>query len=154
MPSYVTPRVRPSAHDRKSDESCVERDQEQHVFVTSLTEENIAEIHNVVTKSSLHQGPDSHTPHLDDLKEYVKQDEPSGPQSVPLSVCFKNVSTFGSSAGSTTVKTLKDAIWRTLTLQDIYEWTLKRVLAPDREKGGRALIHDFSGVVRNGQMML
>ena len=151
MPSYFPPRLS-SFHQDVGHKSESERDQEQHVFITS--EPEIAEIHQVVTNHSTHPGvvqPDSP---LADLEKYVRTDDPAGPQALPLSVCFKNVTTYGRSLGSSSVKTLGHAVWRTLTMQDIYEPTLKKWLHHRSAADERALIRDFSGVVRNGEMML
>jgi hypothetical protein len=88
------------------------------------------------------------------LEEYLRKEQQNTTRPLPLSVCFKNLSTYGRPGGSVPVKTLKHAIWRTLTFQDVYEWTLKRYISPTKVEDGHALIRDFSGVVRNGEMML
>lgn len=110
------------------------------------TEHAVADIHRVITET--HDNPK-----FRNLEKYLEDDE-GGPRSAPLSVCFKSVTVYGRPGGAAPVKTLGDAIWRTLTLQDIYELTLKRFVSPIKAETGQALIRDFSGVLRNGQMML
>lgn len=137
--------------------TAVEHDQDQdpHVFVTDEAEDTVTGLHKALSRHSRHQSSGS----FDDFEKYLQRgsdnpDAPSRPDPVPLSVCFKSVTTYGKQGGPTAVKTLKDAIWRTLTCQDIYEATLKRWVSPDKVENGQALIKDFSGVVRNGEMML
>ena len=54
----------------------------------------------------------------------------------------------------TDVKTLGTALWRTLTFQDVYEWTIQPWLSRKEPQSGRPLIRDFSGAVRSGEIML
>lgn len=148
MPSYLPPRLHSfSQHGEHKSES--ERDQEQHVFVTSEAE--VAEIHHVVTN---HSAALDKSPHLAEFEKYVRDSDQAGSRPLPLSVCFKNVTTYGHARGSSNVKTLGKALWRTLTLQDIYEATVKKLSRAKNGSDGFKLIRDFSGVVRNGEMML
>ena len=148
MPSYFPPRLSSFQQDA-SHKSESERDQEQHVF--AISEPEVAKIHKTVTN---HSNPGAPSPHLEELEKYIRSNDPAGPQALPLSVCFKNLTTYGQPLGSTSVKTLGKAIWRTLTMQDIYEATLKKLVHRNAGNRGHALIRDFSGVVRNGEMML
>lgn len=117
-----------------------------HVLVTSDAEDAVAELHRAITKDL--------DPALSGLDQYLRDYNRAGSHPVSLSVCFKSVTTYGQPGGARPVKTLRDAIWRTFTLQDIYEGTFKRILRPTKVEEGQALIRDFSGVVRGGEMML
>jgi len=153
MPSYLPPRNRTTSHDHRL-ESESDEDQTHHVHVTSQNEDAIAELHRTVTKQSRKIAIDELDPAFADFEKYLRSDDQSGPQPIPLSVCFKSVTTYGQPGGAAGVKTLKDAIWRTLTFRDVYESVHKRVFSSKRVEDGQPLIRDFSGVVRNGQMML
>ncbi|KAM6508779.1 ATP-binding cassette transporter snq2 [Fusarium solani] len=102
-----------------------------HVIVSQEAEEAIAELHNTITNES--------DPRISELGKYLRNDQQSRIRAFPLSVCFKSVSAYGQSGG---------------IARDAYEWTFKRVISPDRGEKGQALIRDFSGVVRSGEMML
>ncbi|KAK6725417.1 hypothetical protein SNK04_004222 [Fusarium graminearum] len=117
-----------------------------HVTIDDETEHAVAGLHKAVTEPHVNSA-------VEDLEKYLQNDQTT-PGPPPLSVCFKSVTTYGRAGGAAPVKTLKEAIWRTLTFQDIYEVTLKKIVSPAKAEDGRPLIRDFSGVVRNGQMML
>ncbi|KAH7115454.1 ABC-2 type transporter-domain-containing protein [Dactylonectria estremocensis] len=148
MPPFLPPlRLANSNHGPGFQAPEREADQISHVFATREAEETIAELHNAITNES--------DPTFSALGKYLRDEQQSRIQAFPLSVCFKSVSTYGRPGGTAPVKTLKDAIWRTLTFQDVYEWTfIKRVISPAKVYNGQALIRDFSGVVRNGEVML
>ncbi|SPO07766.1 probable ATP-binding multidrug cassette transport protein [Cephalotrichum gorgonifer] len=154
MPSYLFPLNRASAPEQSSDAAQNEGDHTSHVDVTDEAEDVIAELHHTITGQSFNTSKEDHGGAFAGFEAYLRGDGQTGPQSIPLSVCFKSVTTYGQQQGTTFAKTVKDAIFRTLTLQDIYEWTLKRVISPVRAENGRALIRDFTGVVRSGEMML
>ena len=122
------------------------------VHVTPGAEDAVAKLYRTITNQS--QESSDISPAVAELEVYLQQDQQDGGQPLPLGVCFKSITTYGRPGGATPVKTLKDAIWRTLTFQDIYEWTFKRIVSPSKVEDGHALIRDFSGVVKNGQMML
>lgn len=143
MPAYPPVRHGSSHHGLEPQQR--DPDQISHVDVSVEAEDTIADLHQTITIED---------PVFSDLKKYLNDDQGSRPQPFPLSVCFKSVSTYGRPGGAAPVKTLKDAIWRTLTFQDVYEWTFKKLISPDKIENGQALIRDFSGVVRNGEMML
>jgi ATP-binding cassette, subfamily G (WHITE), member 2, SNQ2 len=159
MPTYVLPhRNEPHGGGGELDRG---QHQDAHVFVTAEAEDTITELHRVISRQSKSQekgGIDekTHVTTFEDFERYLLGGgyDSAKPEPVPLSVCFKSVTTYGRQGGPKTVKTLKDAVWRTLTGRDIYEATLRRIISPDRVEDGQALIKDFSGVVRNGQMML
>ena len=127
-----------SAHDLE--------DTIEHVTVSEEREDRIATLHRAITE------PHDNTA-FESLEKYLQEDE-AWPGPPPLSVCFKSLTTYGQPGGAAPIKTLKDAIWRTITLQDIYELTIKRLVSPVKVENGQALIRDFSGVLRNGEMML
>lgn len=145
MPSFPqsrlkTSNVAPEIHSEH------DGDDASHVFVTSDAQDAVAELHRAITNDL--------DPALSSLDQYLRDYNWAESHPVSLSVCFKSVTTYGQPGGAKPVKTLKDAIWRTLTLQDIYERTFKRILRPTKVEEGQALIRDFSGVVRGGEMML
>lgn len=127
-------------------------EEECKVHVTPGAEDAVARFYRTITNQS-QESPDIN-PAVAGLEAYLQQEQPDGVPPLPLGVCFKSITTYGRPGGATPVKTLKDAIWRTLTFQDIYEWTFKRIISPSKIEDGHALIRDFSGVVKNGQMML
>lgn len=154
MPSFLYPLHRASTtHEPPVEPAQREDDGVSHVAGTAEDEEAVAELFKTITgKTEPAEKAGAAAGSFAGFESYVRQDEHS--QSVPLSVCFKNVTTYGRHEGASAAKTLKDSIVRTLTLQDIYEWTLKRLISPEKVENGRALIRDFTGVVRNGEMML
>lgn len=124
------------------------------VQVSHEHQDAIAEIHRTLTEKShpgAHQG--SSEPHSSFDKFLAEQIE-SGKKRSNLGVCFQSLSTWGDGNDHVDVKTLATALWRTLTLQDIYEWTIQPWLSTKKPRDGRPLIRDFSGVVESGEMML
>lgn len=155
MPSYLFPLNRASTHEPAEVVQHDEDDQISHVAATAEDEEAVADLHKTITgKSHPAQQQTKVAGPFAGFEDYLRSGEEDGAPSVPLSVCFKGVTTYGRQEGASSAKTLKDAIVRTLTMQEIYEWTLKRLISPERVESGRALIRDFTGVVRNGEMML
>lgn len=124
------------------------------VQVSHEDEDAIANIHRTLTEKSLsgeHQEyPEPHSSFDKFLEEQVR----GGKKRSNLGVCFQSVSTWGEGNGHTDVKTLGTALWRTFTLQDIYEWTIKPWVSGKKPQNGRPIIRDFSGVVESGEMML
>ncbi|KFA53886.1 hypothetical protein S40293_08246 [Stachybotrys chartarum IBT 40293] len=158
MPSYLlSPRQEASGDPLQHSQE----DQSNHVFVTDEAAGTVNQLHRALSEPNppqqLRQDEEKQ---LDtdfaELESYLRSDDgPSAwPAPAPLSVCFKSISTYGTKAGPESIKTVKDAIWRTLTFQDMYEATLKKLVSPEKIELGRPLIRDFSGVVRNGEMML
>ncbi|KAF4956228.1 hypothetical protein FSARC_11627 [Fusarium sarcochroum] len=147
MPPTFLSRVNTHEHHTGHIEPTREsQDGVEHVTVDEDIEYAVAGLHRAVTESHENTA-------FEDLEKYLQHDQ-DNPRPPPLSVCFKSVTTYGRAGGAAPVKTVKDAIWRTLTCQDIYELTLKKIVSPIKPEDGRPLIRDFSGVVRNGQMML
>jgi hypothetical protein len=126
----------------------------QRVHPDQGAEDAIAQLHRVLTQEPTRHYPETHLAFDDFLQRENRVLEDSGVLPARLGVCFKNLTTWGSGSAHAPVKTFKQALWRTLTGQDIYEWTLGRVLSKPKPEDGRALIRDFSGVVRGGEMML
>lgn len=127
-----------------------------HVHPTPQDEQALAELHRTLSKSSPSDESQYAEPHLS-LDKYYKENRARSESGKPLGrlgVCFKNLTTWGEQNEHAKKKTFADAVWRTLTFQDVYEWTIKRWIDPPRIQNGRPLIHDFSGVVRSGEIML
>ncbi|KAL4948935.1 pleiotropic drug resistance protein, ABC superfamily [Aspergillus filifer] len=123
-------------------------DEESRITITTEAAHTVADLHRRLTAGDEKPEPFS------DFESYLRHDEEFRPQLPPLSVCFRHITTYGHPGGTTSVKTLKDAIWRTLTLQDVYERTIKSWFAPSSIANGQAIIRDFSGIVRSGQILL
>lgn len=124
------------------------------VHVSHEDEDAIAHIHRTLTDKShpgaSHQYSEPHSSFDKFLEEQVQ----NGKKRVNIGVSFQSVSTWGEGNGHDDVKTLGTALWRTLTLQDIYEWTIQPWRTQKKPQEGRPLIRDFSGVVESGEMML
>lgn len=159
MPSPVIT-SRPSHHNRSHTPAhppLAENDGEEAIprVQTDQDAENaIAELHRVLTREPSYQYPEAHLAFDDFLQRENQALEANGVAPARLGVLFKDLTTWGSGSTHTPVKTLKHALWRTLTGQDIYEWTIARVLSESKPEDGRPLIRNFSGVVRGGEIML
>lgn len=116
-------------------------------------EDAIAEIHHTLTGRS-HQGIDQYPEPHSSFDSFLEAELRAGRRKPSLGVCFQSITTWGAGEAHTTVKTLGTALWRTLTLQDIYEWTVQPLFSPRKPQDGRPLIRDFSGVARTGEIML
>lgn len=117
----------------------------------------IAELHRVLSgqpERDSRQYPEAHVAFDDFLQKENAALEEAGIVPASLGVCFKDLTTWGDGDTHASVKTLKHALWRTLTGQDLYEWTFARMFSRKKPENGRALIRDFSGVVRGGEIML
>ena len=117
-------------------------------------EDAIAELHRVLTREPLHQYPEAHIAFDDFLQKENETLAETGVSPARLGVLFKDLTTWGAGSTHAPVKTLKDALWRTLTGQDIYEWTFGRLRSKSKREQGRPLIRGFEGVVRGGEIML
>ena len=133
-------------------------DSHSRVHPSREDEDAIADLHRTLTGRSEPESqpayPEPHSSFDKFLKQENQAREDSGLPLGGLGVSFRNVTTWGEGDGHSDVKTLTDALWRTLTLQDIWEWTLKRWVAPKKLQDGRPLLRDFSGIVRRGDIML
>jgi len=145
-PSYRGNDVQ-DTQDNPDNISYVEFDQEAENIVT--------EFHRVLTREPLHQYSEAHQAFDRFLQKENKAGVNAGVGQPRLGVCFQDVSTWaGAGTSRMAVKTLKDALWRTLTGQDLYEWTIGRLRSRQSPDTGRPLIRNFSGVVRGGEIML
>lgn len=151
MPGPLHSRPHPSSF---ASQEAPSGDHGPRVHVSHEDEGAIAEIHRTLTEKSLagvHQEyPEPHSSFDKFLEEQVQ----GGKKRSDLGVYFQSVSTWGEGDGHVDVKTLGTALWRTLTLQDIYEWTIQPWIATKNPRNGRPLVRDFSGVVESGEMML
>jgi ATP-binding cassette subfamily G (WHITE) protein 2 (SNQ2) len=155
------PSTRPPSHRRHTsdeDHTAVPSNQfESYVHISAQNKDDIVSLNHTLTGHSgrhAQQYPEAHEALNGFLLGENQKLSDAGLSPPRLGVCFKNITTWGSDQGSSGVKTLATAIWRTLTFQDVYEMTLKRWASPPAEKEGRALIRNFSGVVGAGEMML
>jgi hypothetical protein len=121
------------------------------VQVSHEDEDAIADIHRTLTEKTAedHKYPEPHSSFDKFLEEQAQ-----GKKRSNLGVCFQSLSTWGDGDSHADVKTLGTALWRTLTMQDIYEWTIQPWITKKKPEDGRQLIRDFSGVVESGEIML
>ncbi|KFY17638.1 hypothetical protein V491_04960 [Pseudogymnoascus sp. VKM F-3775] len=153
MPGTVAPHTRRRLSDADhADENCSAN--VSHVHITQDSEDAIAKVYKVLSRQPPSQYPNTHQDFNEFLQKENKELKKVGRAPARLGVCFKDLSTWGAGGQHAPVKTLKQALWRTLTGQDIYEWTLKRLISRPRPEEGRPLIRNFSGVVRSGEIML
>ena len=114
----------------------------------------IADIHRTLTDLSTHVPAQEYPEPHSSFDKFLEAELQAGRKKSNLGVCFQSVSTWGDGGDHANVKTLGTALWRTLTFQDVYEWTVKPWLSGKKPQDGRELIRDFSGVVRSGEIML
>jgi hypothetical protein len=124
-----------------------------HVVSSREDEDAIAEIHRTLTGRSHQEVGQYPEPHSS-FDNFLEAELRAGRRKSSLGVCFQSITTWGAGEAHTTVKTLGTALCRTLTLRDIYEWTIQPLFSPKKPQDGRPLIRDFSGVVRTGEIML
>jgi ATP-binding cassette, subfamily G (WHITE), member 2, SNQ2 len=124
-----------------------------NVAATEADELALSHLHQTLTGRSDRTGqyPKAHSDFRDFLLEKTTEPYHHPPHK---GVCFESITTWGNKSDDDKIKTLGDAIRRTLTFRDIYEWVVKPWLSPDKIDDGRPLISGFSGVVKNGEMML
>jgi hypothetical protein len=118
--------------------------------LTYEDEDAIAEIHRTLTSSKAYDYSEPHS----SFDKFLEAELQAGRKKPNLGVCFQSLSTWGAGGEHANVKTLGTALWRTLTFQDVYEWTIKPWLSKPEPQSGRQLIRDFTGVVRSGEIML
>jgi hypothetical protein len=126
-----------------------DRPSSPQVHLTYEDEDAIAEIHRTLTTKD----HDYSEPHLS-FDKFLEEELQAGRKKPNLGVRFQSLSTWGTGGEHVNVKTLGTALWRTLTFQDVYEWTIKPWLTKPEAESGRQLIRDFTGVVRSGEIML
>ncbi|KAE8144705.1 ABC-2 type transporter-domain-containing protein [Aspergillus avenaceus] len=144
-----------SAHSPNSEmDSAVDTVSSPRVHLSYGDEDAIAEIHRTLTEIShhdrFHEYPEPHST----FDKFLEAELNAGRKKSSLGVCFRSLSVWGDGEGHTNVKTLGTALWRTLTFQDVYEWTVQPWLSRKEPETGRQLIRDISGVVRSGEIML
>lgn len=113
-------------------------------------EDAIADIHRCLTEKDLPQYPEPHSSFDKFLEEQIQD----GKKRSNRGVCFQSLSTWGEGNSHADIKTLATALWRTLTMRDVYEWTIQPWISSKKPQHGRPLIRDFSGVVQSGEIML
>ncbi|GKZ38311.1 hypothetical protein AbraIFM66950_010441 [Aspergillus brasiliensis] len=123
------------------------------VHLSHEDETVIADIHRTLTEAQGDEHPLYSEPHSS-FDKFLEAEFRAGKRKSGLGVCFQSLSTWREGNDHADVKTLGTALWRTLTFQDVYEWTIKPWLSKKDPQSGRELIRDFSGVVRNGEIML
>ncbi|KAL4923788.1 putative ABC multidrug transporter [Aspergillus undulatus] len=151
MPSRLPSRSQGSGAITSPQEagSQADRPSSPQVHLTYEDEDAIAEIHRTLTNKN-HEYSEPHS----SFDKFLEAELQSGRKKPNLGVCFQSLSTWGARGGHAHVKTLGTALWRTLTFQDVYEWTIKPWMSKPEPQGGRQLIRDVTGVVRSGEIML
>ncbi|KAL4783892.1 ABC-2 type transporter-domain-containing protein [Aspergillus varians] len=129
--------------------SQTDRPSSPQVHLTYEDEDAIAEIHRTLTNKD-HDYSEPHS----SFDRFLEAELQDGRKKPNLGVCFKSLSTWGAGGEHANVKTLGSALLRTLTFQDVYEWTIKPWIPKPEPQSGRQLIRDFTGVVRDGEIML
>ncbi|KAF5860488.1 hypothetical protein ETB97_001438 [Aspergillus alliaceus] len=124
------------------------------VHLSHDDEDAIAEIHHTLTEISHHDSRQGYPEPHSSFDKFLEAELQAGRKKSNLGVCFQSLSTWGDGEEHANVKTLGTALWRTLTFQDVYEWTIQPWLSRKEPRSGRSLIRDFSGVVRSGEIML
>ncbi|KAL4878228.1 ABC-2 type transporter-domain-containing protein [Aspergillus karnatakaensis] len=130
-------------------ESETGRPSSPQVHLTYEDEDAIAEIHRTLTEKD----EEYSEPHSS-FDKFLEAEFQAVKKKPNLGVCFQSLSTWGAGGDNAKIKTLGDALWRTLIFQDVYEWTIKPWLTKPEPQSGRQLIRDFTGVVRSGEIML
>ncbi|KAE8403235.1 hypothetical protein BDV37DRAFT_272325 [Aspergillus pseudonomiae] len=124
------------------------------VYLSHDDEDAIAEIRRTLTEISHHSPQQAYSEPHSSFDKFLEAELQAGRKKSNLGVCFQSLSTWGDGEEHTDVKTLGTALWRTLTFQDVYEWTIQPWLSKKEPQSGRPLIRDFSGAVRSGEIML
>lgn len=153
MPAPLHPRPQSSSF-ASAQEASHRGDHGPRVHVSHEDEDTIADIHRTLTEKS---HPDAQQEYFEphaSFDKFLEEQVQGGKKRSKLGVCFQSVSTWGEGDGHVDVKTLGTALWRTLTLQEIYEWIVQPWLSTKKPQKGRPLIREFSGVVESGEMML
>ena len=151
MPAHLHPHL----YNSPSQTQAIERtdaDASPRVHVSPEDEDAIADIYRTLTEKTREDSryPEPHS----SFDKFLEAEFHAGRKRSGLGVYFRSLTTWGEGDGHSKVKTLGTALWRTLTFQDIYEWTMKPWISNKNPQDGRPLIRDFSGVVREGEIML
>lgn len=151
MPPYYGSSHRPKDHVEAAESPAENESAGLEVSLAEL--ERLGDLHRQTTRTS-HAGLAEKNETQAEFHDFLQDNNPGGkwyPEH--RGVCFDSLSVFGSSGSGHSAKTLGTAFWRTLTFQDILEQILPSSL---QLRGGqpKAIISDFSGVVRSGEMML
>ena len=128
-----------------------------HVHPSPADVQDLTELY-----STLSRAPDAEEEKEDDggvHKEFSdflckEQNRTGGLPRRRLAVSFRDLTTWGIDGGNVRAKTFVDALWRTLVMRDIYEWTIRPLVRKPKREECRALIRGVSGAVRDGEMML
>lgn len=152
MPAHLHPHLHNALAPKHDARSSVDTDTSPRVQLSHEDEGALADIHRVLTEKSHpdHQYAEPHS----SFDKFLEAESQAGKRRHNLGVCFQSLTTWGEGDGHSKVKTVGTSLWRTLTLQDIYEWTIKPWISNRKPQDGRPLIRDFSGVVQNGEIML
>lgn len=116
--------------------------------------QNLAQLYSTLSRAGDEQLPGVHEEFSDFLEKERRGKHDGGFPLKHLAVSFKDVTTWGIGGEAVTTKTFVDAVWRTLIMRDIYEWTIKPWLHKPSRDECRPLIRNISGAVRDGEMML
>ncbi|KAK1148424.1 hypothetical protein N8T08_009427 [Aspergillus melleus] len=156
MPAHLPAHLHgaPSVTSNPEVESQADAISSPRVHLSHEDEDAIADIHRTLTNISNHVPPQEYPEPHSSFDKFLEAELQAGRKKSNLGVCFQSVSTWGDGDDHAGVKTLGTALWRTLTFQDVYEWTVKPWLSTKKPYEGRELIRDFSGVVRSGEIML
>ncbi|RAL09122.1 putative ABC multidrug transporter [Aspergillus homomorphus CBS 101889] len=153
MPPHPVPHLHSSAASPEGPRDHDDGAPSSHVFLSREDEDELAEIHRTLTAPRRQDAREYAEPHSS-FDKFLDEEVRAGKMKSNLGVCFQSLSTWGDGEEHVKVKTLGTALWRTLTLQDVYEWTIKPWVSKKKPEDGRQLIRDFSGVVRSSEMML
>lgn len=145
---------RPHNSSFASGEASSSGDHGPRVYVSHEDEDAIADIHHTLTEKDHSASDQMYSEPHSSFDKFLEEQVQGGKKRSHLGVCFQSLSTWGEGNGHANIKTLGMALWRTMTLQDIYEWTIQPWLSSKEPQSGCALIRDFSGVVDSGEMML
>ncbi|KAI9039756.1 putative ABC multidrug transporter [Aspergillus affinis] len=156
MPAHLHTHLHgaPSVTSNPEVESQADAISSPRVHLSHEDEDAIADIHRTLTNISNPTPPQEYPEPHSSFDKFLEAELQAGRKKSNLGVCFQSISTWGDGDDHASVKTLGTALWRTLTFQDVYEWTVKPWLSAKKPHEGRELIRDFSGVVRSGEIML
>lgn len=156
MPAHFSANIHSSPFSGATDAAESSEDVPQRVYLSPGDGEAIENIHHELMAGdpSPEYRPQYAEPHSSFDKFLVDEVHAGKRKKTNLGVGFRSLTTWGKSESQANVKTFATAMWRTLTLQDVYEWTLKPWVTKTEPENGRPLIRDMSGVVRSGEMML